>query len=812
MGKSKRVFAVLLCLTIFLMSTFMSGCSGKKSIVKGKSETISADDVWYEYKEVDIDFGYANLQNMDVLDTVTVGDYAYVVITGTNYVDFSNFTEEDYETFDFSECEFNDIIKVDYDGNVISKTEADFKELMNTDFALLLNTRVEGDLIKFMISDWGGYKFAVVSFDTTTDSFCDYSEFNLPNPDEYNYTDFVPLNDGGWLVQRMNHTYTHCDFCIVRDGEVIKEIKTDTLREGLYHSTGYIVLDNGNVLFTAILEDSGELAFAEINISTYEISLVEDLELDTTAYLFANTINTGATYSFGEDGIHKFDTETYEDVVALSFNNCNFDMARLANPKVLDYTEDRVVLTAMVQKDHYVNSSEPDFEYRLMTLTKTDTNPNAGKTVINVANAGTYCPISFYRAIFEFNESNENYFIRFVSLGNSDIMSSGTEEESVANIANVSEEIKSEVMSATAPDIIFNAANYWQLNSPEYFLDLCGFISGENGIDESRYFNNVINAAKTGDSLYQMPLAFDVRGIAASSEYAPLNGKGYTYDEFTDLIYGPCNGIIPISSDSRIDFFNNNLSIMSDLFIDYEGGKVDFSNEDFYSFARFCKDNIPEEGFTEEELYNKLLLQGMVIPSGLLSNVKVNDEMPSALSLYGIGDYANLITGTSDAGLYGLSCDGRGPAISIPFSVAITACSANPDGSWEFIKYLLSDNVQSNLSYDYVNPINIDSVRNASMVAIAEMNEAYESNENTVEMYAMSLGELYGKGIYNLDESAIEPYIELLKTAEYVIGNDYEVVSIIDEEVSAYFSGQKSIEEVASIINDRAQTVFDERG
>ena len=102
--------------------------------------------------------------------------------------------------------------------------------------------------------------------------------------------------------------------------------------------------------------------------------------------------------------------------------------------------------------------------------------------------------------------------------------------------------------------------------------------------------------------------------------------------------------------------------------------------------------------------------------------------------------------------------------------------------------------------------------RNASMVAIAEMNEAYESNENTVEMYAMSLGELYGKGIYNLDESAIEPYIELLKTAEYVIGNDYEVVSIIDEEVSAYFSGQKSIEEVASIINDRAQTVFDERG
>ncbi len=812
MRKFKKTISVFLCLTIIVMSTFMSGCSGKKSIAKGKSETVSADDVWYEYKEVDIDFGYVNPQRMDVLDTVIVGDYAYIVVTGADYVDYSSFTEEDYETFDFSECEFNDIIKVDFDGNVISKTDADFKEFLNTDFASMLNSRVEGDLIKFMVSDWGGYKFAEISFDTTTESFCDYSEFNLPNPDEYNYTDFVPLNDGEWLVQRMNHTYTHCDFCILRDGEVIKEITTDTLREGLSYSTGYIVLDNGNVLLTAVLEESGELAFAEINTSTYEIALIEDLELNTTIYLFANTINNGATYSIGNDGIHKFDAETYEDVVALSFNNCNFDMAGLGNPKVLDYTEERVVLTALVMKNHFLNSSEPDLEYRLMTLTKADTNPNAGKTVINVANAAENCPNSFYRAIFDFNESNENCFVKLVSLGNSDIMSSGTEDEAVANIANVSEEIKSEVMSATAPDIIFNAGDYWQLNSPEYFLDLCEFMGGENGIDESMYFYNVINAAKTGDSLYQMPLAFDVRGIAASSEYAPSNGKGYTYDEFTNLIYGPCNGIIPIASDSRIDFFNNNLSIMSDLFIDYEGGRVDFSNEIFYSYARFCKDNIPENGFTEEELYNKLMLQGMVIPSGVLGNVKVSDEMPSALYLYGIGAYANLVTGTSDAGLYGLSCDGRGPAISIPFTAAITACSADPECSWEFIKYLLSDEVQINLSYDYVNPINIDSVRNASLVAIAEMNEAYELNAQTVEMYAMSISEMYGKGIYNLDESAIDSYIELLKTAEYVIGNDYEVVSIIDEEVSAYFSGQKSIEEVASIINDRAQTVFDERG
>ena len=38
------------------------------------------------------------------------------------------------------------------------------------------------------------------------------------------------------------------------------------------------------------------------------------------------------------------------------------------------------------------------------------------------------------------------------------------------------------------------------------------------------------------------------------------------------------------------------------------------------------------------------------------------------------------------------------------------------------------------------------------------------------------------------------------------------IALIIDEEMPAYFTGQKSLDEVIKIIENRAQTMLDERG
>ena len=41
---------------------------------------------------------------------------------------------------------------------------------------------------------------------------------------------------------------------------------------------------------------------------------------------------------------------------------------------------------------------------------------------------------------------------------------------------------------------------------------------------------------------------------------------------------------------------------------------------------------------------------------------------------------------------------------------------------------------------------------------------------------------------------------------------DPAVASIVVEEMGAYFSGQKDIEDVISVMEDRVQTFLDERG
>ena len=77
-------------------------------------------------------------------------------------------------------------------------------------------------------------------------------------------------------------------------------------------------------------------------------------------------------------------------------------------------------------------------------------------------------------------------------------------------------------------------------------------------------------------------------------------------------------------------------------------------------------------------------------------------------------------------------------------------------------------------------------------------------------LYA-SEAELNSWGQFRVDESIIDDYNKILRSASTVMSMDPSIYIIINEELPAYFKGQKKIEDVAAIIEDRAQTVVDER-
>ena len=60
-------------------------------------------------------------------------------------------------------------------------------------------------------------------------------------------------------------------------------------------------------------------------------------------------------------------------------------------------------------------------------------------------------------------------------------------------------------------------------------------------------------------------------------------------------------------------------------------------------------------------------------------------------------------------------------------------------------------------------------------------------------------------------EDVVDDYIDALKSANSSNSIDPAIITIVDEEIQAYFAGQKSIEEVTDTIQNRAQTLINER-
>ena len=143
-------------------------------------------------------------------------------------------------------------------------------------------------------------------------------------------------------------------------------------------------------------------------------------------------------------------------------------------------------------------------------------------------------------------------------------------------------------------------------------------------------------------------------------------------------------------------------------------------------------------------------------------------------------------------------------------SAAIYAQTSSPEGCWEFVSYLLSDEIQTLYGNNGSNPLNKEALDVLNQKEIDGMNAM-------VDMY-LSMGytedvlRACGIPCDKVDETDAQVYIDAIESCNGLNRSDPAVNSILKEEMPAYFSGQKSIEEVIPILEDRVQTFLNERG
>ena len=106
-------------------------------------------------------------------------------------------------------------------------------------------------------------------------------------------------------------------------------------------------------------------------------------------------------------------------------------------------------------------------------------------------------------------------------------------------------------------------------------------------------------------------------------------------------------------------------------------------------------------------------------------------------------------------------------------------------------------------------PVNIDAFESAAQ----ESQEAF-NRSMSVMLDEYSSAELAANGMSTvmLDEQDIADYEALIMSCDHMPHTDSAVMLIVREEIQAYFAGQKTLEEVLEIINNRVATFVNERG
>ncbi|MBR4557866.1 MAG: extracellular solute-binding protein [Clostridiales bacterium] len=535
----------------------------------------------------------------------------------------------------------------------------------------------------------------------------------------------------------------------------------------------------------------------------------EWLSMDDVYYSYNN--DAGETFFTSGTGVCKINMKDKVIEKILDFSWCDINRNKLAYLEIADITGDTLILSGEnYNPDPYNTSYESDFV--MYEFTKAATNPHAGKTVLELYQNWGYTQDKIGDAIVKFNQTNSEYFIEVTDRYKEDsglsMFDSVKNDDDYTNAElnmqqKLSNQLAMDILNGEGPDILMNVGEYGQLNSTNYLVDLTTYV-GE--LDSNKYFTNIIDASKVDGKLYNLPICYGIDGIQTDTKYAGASGVGFTTEEYEKFLKETLNGKDVLSM-GQATYFAKLFNTMSDKFI--VNGKADFSGPEFAALAEYVKNNVSPNATNWDDMYNDdEYSYGPV--AGVGATVFKGDSYYADqydavyTTCYGMSYYLTTMVQTKGGtGIYGLpSADGRGPAVESYLSVAVSAQSVNADACGEFVKMLMSDDVQLNFAMNDNLVLSREAFRQGAQKAV----EYY--NGDGYDYYFGS----ETKNRFTFTEAHIDSMENIISSCSRINSADADINIILIEEMPAYFSGQKDLDSVIAIAQDRIQKVLGERG
>lgn len=525
----------------------------------------------------------------------------------------------------------------------------------------------------------------------------------------------------------------------------------------------------GTFLFSLDSKNENIMAIAELNDTVFIaqwIGTATDLSsislarksYDTTyaqapeGVLFDGMISDGTENLLfcTKNGLIKYNPDSGKSTLLISWIDCGIDPNCITDFNVTENGYE-ILLYEWETSD-----------YQLCTLTKTLKSEIPTRQVLTLGTISL--SQSLEAAVSNFNANNSQYQIEVINYGqNSDPQT----------------RFYLDLMTGKAPDLIDLSQESFTLYMKKGILEDLNPYLEKSGISRDNFLPSVIDAYTIDGKIGGIPASVLLRTMIGKNEDFGKTA-GYTVEDLIEIMDKKTDDtmLAPYATKDSVLYMCVNGD--EKYYIDWETGVCHFDSDKFKKVLEFAN-RFPVDYSFYENYHNSLAGELNLFREGkyLLIDFFIPDF--NTLKNYqtdGEDDFIFVGNPSFDAqsGTWLRGID----------MVGINSSSSQKDGAWEFIKTLLTEEYQTG-KYTYGFP----TLKSAFNLRAAE---------------SMAEGE------YSVTEEEVKELEELITST--TVADPYSagqvVYDIILEEAGAYFSGQKPLEEVAKIIQNRVQLYVDE--
>ena len=491
--------------------------------------------------------------------------------------------------------------------------------------------------------------------------------------------------------------------------------------------------------------------------------------------------------------LYEYTFEKEEANKILTWMDCDIDGTSVNNV----FMDDNGTFYAMIS-DYTTGTTD------LAELTKVKTEEIAKRETIVVG--VIYNDSELSRRIVNFNKTNEQYRIKMKAYMDANDWSEKSYTDAIANLTN-------DISAGNGPDILdLSGLDIANLANKGVLEDLMPYLEKSTVLNKNDFFEKILKAATFNGKLAYVTSGFILETLAAKTSIVG-DRMGWTIEEMLAVGKQYPNAELLEYAD-RNTIMQMMMMLNKEAYYDLANRSCSFDSKEFKDLLAFAK-TFPEEYDYQNQRLTPFKLKDNSL---ILMNVGIYsfEEIQSAIAYFD-GEPCTFIGYPSDNG-------GNGCILMPREQYGISTKSEHKDAAWAFIENIIAENV--NESWRTYGFSSLKSKYEEQKKEALDVKYMYDENGEIVKDEKGNPIYENGGGGYTMvgDDGETWDYVykpvtaeeadlveKLLNGASVIDASmDRELNAIIDEEAQSYFTGSKSVDEVASIIQSRVDLYLKE--